>query len=258
MEDPALEAAVLVNSASLYATTIGLSHSRPESRGGIDPALGMSVPRTSDHVFAYAGAGVMKWERAKTTDPIIGMGHPVLVRAARKVFSSYFEVEKWQTDPIFSGFPGDMAATLSKWPLTKRHPELDQENPFITTLLEQHLRDNIQKGYWADKTYSILCPHLVDASSRFVELSTAWQEETAFCSDSDKITSNFHYLQIIGMGPFALPFIFEDLKSNGSHWFVALAAITGADPVPSEDKGVIPKMIYHWLTWAKENGYNTH
>jgi len=66
---------------------------------------------------------------------------------------------------------------------------------------------------------------------------------------------NAAYQQIIGMGRSALPLIFGDLESHGGHWFGALLAITGHDPVPDEDKGNVQAMHGAWLQWAREHGY---
>ena len=62
------------------------------------------------------------------------------------------------------------------------------------------------------------------------------------------------YQRIIGMGTDALPLIFEELRKKPGHWFWALHAITGAEPVPDQDKGRVKKMAEHWINWGKEEG----
>ena len=53
-----------------------------------------------------------------------------------------------------------------------------------------------------------------------------------------------------GMGPAVVPLLLRDLETKRRHWFAALAAITGADPVSAEDAGNIPRMAEAWLHWG--------
>ncbi len=58
------------------------------------------------------------------------------------------------------------------------------------------------------------------------------------------------------MGDIVLLLIIEQLKSEGDdpdHWFVALGAITGKDPVPEAAYGNIVEMAEVWLAWAEAN-----
>ncbi|MEO7323947.1 MAG: hypothetical protein ABIW82_03885 [Dokdonella sp.] len=84
------------------------------------------------------------------------------------------------------------------------------------------------------------------------ELAGKWREETMFASSLTKTVLNESYQRIIGHGERALPFILNDLRESGGLWFPALQAITGADPVPVNDRGDIPAMTAAWLTWAEE------
>lgn len=57
------------------------------------------------------------------------------------------------------------------------------------------------------------------------------------------------------MGAQAVPLILEALERDGGHWFVALRAVTGANPVSSQARGRTKAMTKAWLSWAEENGY---
>jgi hypothetical protein len=93
-------------------------------------------------------------------------------------------------------------------------------------------------------------PSVEDASkARFEALVRTWHEETDFLSAPSDVTLNFNYQQIIGMGPPVLPLIFDELKRHGGHWFWALRAITGEDPVPPEARGNVRRMKAAWLEW---------
>jgi hypothetical protein len=62
------------------------------------------------------------------------------------------------------------------------------------------------------------------------------------------------YQQIIGMGKEALPFLIRELERNPDHWFWALRAITGEDPVPAEHRGRVRLMAQDWVKWARKRG----
>ena len=60
----------------------------------------------------------------------------------------------------------------------------------------------------------------------------------------------------MALGRPALPSLFRDLEQTGDgHLAKALAALTGTNPVPAEDRGQVRKVAEAWLRWAKENGY---
>ena len=83
-----------------------------------------------------------------------------------------------------------------------------------------------------------------------------WREETAYLSSSTVITGHAAYLELIALGPAALPFLFRDLQQTGDgHLSKALTAITGARPIPAEERGQVSKIAESWLRWARENGY---
>lgn len=90
---------------------------------------------------------------------------------------------------------------------------------------------------------------------KFHNLAKVWKEETKLSSFPITITQNPSYLEIIGMGEKAIPFILRDLTTKPNHWFVALRAITGISPIEPSHKGDIIKMSEDWISWGKENGY---
>lgn len=90
---------------------------------------------------------------------------------------------------------------------------------------------------------------------KFCNLAITWKEETKLSSSIRDIALNQSYLEIIGMGKKALPFIFEDLQIKPTHWFAALRAITGFSPIKRAHRGNIRLMSEDWLKWGEENGY---
>lgn len=75
-----------------------------------------------------------------------------------------------------------------------------------------------------------------------------------FRSSIHDMVSHPAYLQIIGMGKEALPLLVDELRREPDHWFVALQAITGANPIPASVQGDVEKLTQAWLTWAEQHG----
>ena len=91
---------------------------------------------------------------------------------------------------------------------------------------------------------------------RFDQLCETWKAQTRFSSSTTEISTHPAYQQIIGMGRAALPFIFSELRQAPDHWYWALKAITGEDPVPAADRGNLPRMTSAWLRWAEIHGFS--
>ncbi|WP_286394169.1 hypothetical protein [Pseudanabaena mucicola] len=86
----------------------------------------------------------------------------------------------------------------------------------------------------------------------FVELAAKWKEETAGSSSLSKKLLNLSYLRIISMGEIVVPLILQELKHSPDHWFIALKAITNADPV--SDGASFNQAVDDWLKWGKSKG----
>ncbi len=66
------------------------------------------------------------------------------------------------------------------------------------------------------------------------------------------------YQQIIGMGKEAIPLLLRGLdQQEPEHWFWALAAITGEDPVPPGDRGNVRRIADAWLRWGRQQGHHS-
>jgi len=107
---------------------------------------------------------------------------------------------------------------------------------------------------------SVQTTQAIDASPRsldetFQRLANLWQTAVGHHSSSSKRDKHPAYRAIIALGPPVVPLLLRDLELNRRHWFTALTAITGADPVSEVDAGKILAMIETWLKWGKEKGY---
>jgi hypothetical protein len=90
---------------------------------------------------------------------------------------------------------------------------------------------------------------------RFRRLAAVWHKETDYLSSMSEAFGHPAYQEIIRLGPPVVPLLLRDLEENHTHWFGALRAITGAQPIPQSAAGNIPEMAEAWLRWAKDHGY---
>ena len=92
--------------------------------------------------------------------------------------------------------------------------------------------------------------------SELKALATDWKKTRQQTSSSAlKWAMHPSYQRIIGKGQAAIPFILQELQREPDHWFWALHAITGHDPVPEGDQGDIAAMARAWIAWGKQRGY---
>src|SRR5580765_5107750 len=92
-----------------------------------------------------------------------------------------------------------------------------------------------------------------DASRcRSQALAREWKAATLYLSSISAKAMHPAYQQIIGMGKEALPLLLGELRQKPDHWFWALQAITGQNPVPASDRGNMTKMALAWLEWGKD------
>ena len=110
------------------------------------------------------------------------------------------------------------------------------------------------------KSYKVALRHFQEPISqeplvqRFANLAETWKSQTRLMSSSHQLAMNHAYQEIIGMGKTAIPYILADMKVAPSHWFWALAAISGENPVPLESQGSVPLMTKAWLEWGRSKG----
>lgn len=94
-----------------------------------------------------------------------------------------------------------------------------------------------------------------DLEERFHKLVAAWKAESVFMSSAKDMAMLPSYQQIISMGRQAVPLILSELAREPDHWFWALGAITGANPVPESSCGNVKEMTEAWLVWGKQRGF---
>jgi hypothetical protein len=94
-----------------------------------------------------------------------------------------------------------------------------------------------------------------EMQQRFLDLAARWKRERGPYSSSARLAEHPAYREIIGMGPAAIPLLLRELEQQPDHWFRALHALSGADPVPEASRGDVRAMAAAWLRWGHDNGY---
>lgn len=125
----------------------------------------------------------------------------------------------------------------------------------------------LRKELWDARRWQI-SPYLFQASgtqgearaepsfeTAFRLLADQWRRETGLLSSVSQIAIHPAYQRIIGMGNKAIPLILQELEKRPAHWFWALAAITGENPVPLEVRGDVIRMADAWIRWGRSRGY---
>lgn len=108
----------------------------------------------------------------------------------------------------------------------------------------------VQKSDWslegaADRMFAPLY--------NFQRLYQIWKHDTIHVSSVTEIENHPALLEIVRIGKRAVPLIMASFEKEMAWWFGALCELTGADPVPEEDRGKVEKMRQHWLRWWAEN-----
>jgi len=90
----------------------------------------------------------------------------------------------------------------------------------------------------------------------FHEQVERWKDETGHLSSITKALSHPSYLRIIGLAAESpneiKSLLLRELESDPDHWFAALSAITGEDPVRPEHN--FDEAVGAWLAWGREKG----
>jgi hypothetical protein len=137
--------------------------------------------------------------------------------------------------------------------LVSQHTDVSsEENASIgsdSQIIRRHW-ENLLTDY-----YKPLSRQWANPAIRFSNLEKEWKESTSMLSSITEIVMHPSYQQIIGMGPTAIPLILLSMRRELSHWFWALCAITGENPVPIEHRGKIKKMTKDWFVWGRKHLY---
>jgi hypothetical protein len=101
--------------------------------------------------------------------------------------------------------------------------------------------------------WRLIGPTLFDpVETTFKHSAERWRNETAAISSVTARAMHPAYQRIIGLGPAVIPMILRELRSRPDHWFWALNAITGEQPVA--EGANFSDAVATWLAWGNERG----
>ena len=89
--------------------------------------------------------------------------------------------------------------------------------------------------------------------SEFATMAAKWKRETKHLSAVRQKSMHPIYQRLIGFGPSVVPLILKDLQRECGHWFWALQALTGTNPVAPGS--TIQEARESWLAWGKKQNY---
>jgi hypothetical protein len=89
---------------------------------------------------------------------------------------------------------------------------------------------------------------------RLARLAQEWRDGTRYTSSFTEMVMHPSYQRIIGVGYPAVSFLLQELQRSPGHWFWALNAITGENPVAHNDRGNLDRMTTAWLDWGRREG----
>lgn len=92
----------------------------------------------------------------------------------------------------------------------------------------------------------------VNLQARFEQLREQWEEATGMLSNPDRRAAHPTHQAVVALGVPVVPLLLRDMEARYTHWFMALRAITGENPVRPEHAGSIPDMVEDWLAWGRE------
>jgi len=89
---------------------------------------------------------------------------------------------------------------------------------------------------------------------RFAEFAATWREERGYTSSVSDMVLSDSYQKVVALGRRVVPYILADLMRGPDHWFPALTAITGVNPIPPEAAGNMRAMASAWINWGEQEG----
>jgi hypothetical protein len=99
----------------------------------------------------------------------------------------------------------------------------------------------------------------IGIEQEFHRLADEWKSGRGPTSSAVKMAAHPAYQRIIAIGKAdpdkVVPLLLAELARSPDHWFMALHAITGADPVPVTSRGRLTEMAAAWIRWwEKDHG----
>ena len=145
----------------------------------------------------------------------------------------------------------DHSAPRGSW--TNRLPQVDQSSPPSRVRRAPIHLDMVSWVRLVAELERSVRQMAVD--TKFKSLAAEWRKSLPSFSSAHRMAMQPMYLRIIGLGPDVLPSLLRELEREPDHWFFALGALTGQNPIKPASRGKLTEMAKDWLEWAKANGH---
>ncbi len=134
------------------------------------------------------------------------------------------------------------------------YPDMNRESVAVS-VEAQFVTQNYESSRYLFMKNSLYVQEMykVQLKEKFEYYTSVWTNETMFSSSIHEIINNSAYRSIVGLGKDVIPFIIDELKKEDNHWFYALEALTGQNPIKKEHRGFIKLMKSDWIEWAEKN-----
>ena len=96
---------------------------------------------------------------------------------------------------------------------------------------------------------------MAETQREFQRLSDEWKSSRGPATTVTAMVRHPAYQAIVQLGEPAIPLLMRELEQQPDHWFAALRAITGANPVHEDELGDVTRMAESWIEWGRANGY---
>lgn len=223
-----------------------------------DPEWPESPPATTGFDLTLPGR---QWQPAYTqlTDEYVVSsigGAQISQRVVRRFAdrkSNRPQHARFETTEQHLGFPGETAGSTIEWPSLWRDPDGKESAREVVSQLVR--LDAVEiKNVSTFIRGAELCADFARSKveETFKQLRDEWRDATGILSDSIEICTHPAYQRIIGLGPSVVPLIMVELEREPDHWFWALRAITGENPVPAIHRGRVDVMAEYWLHWFRQ------
>jgi hypothetical protein len=88
---------------------------------------------------------------------------------------------------------------------------------------------------------------------KFASLVELWESRNI--EQGKRNFNDLAFLQIIGMGQFAIRPLLERVRNRDTKWIYALKCISGQEADKKEMRGDVDQIINAWVAWGIRNGY---
>lgn len=196
----------------------------------------VTVPRTGSIGEAF----VQLWPCGVTSDCLLLIPKEGTDLEDLFIAAATIRLERWRFSYGRKATPARIA-----------HMKLDRDAG-----LKRHIRDSFTNAHvLMREVQNVLEPSRIDMTlgHRIRELVKEWRKATGHLSSIDRKALHPAYQAIIATGLRGVPFILQELKANGGHWFWALRYMTGKEI--GEPGQTLDELREAWLNWGRKQGY---